>query len=157
METQNINQLFEEALNDPSLLSTLDIDNLLDSIESTKNDYLDNKTMSDISNEIREKVEETGISHEKKEAIIAKLNGYRVVDEIYELHKGKMVRWIRNDTDKLTNGGIVTDIKFLENGVHVLCMNSQRRFIQYKYDDCYTFQKMSIEEQLILMAYEQLP
>ena len=113
--------------------------------------------MSDISNEIREKVEETGISHEKKEAIIAKLNGYRVVDEIYELHKGKMVRWIRNDTDKLTNGGIVTDIKFLENGVHVLCMNSQRRFIQYKYDDCYTFQKMSIEEQLILMAYEQLP
>ena len=77
METQNqnINQLFEEALNDPSLLSTLDIDNLLDSIESTKNDYLDNKTMSDISNEIREKVEETGISHEKKEAIIAKLNG----------------------------------------------------------------------------------
>ena len=157
METQNINQLFEEALNDPSLLSTLDIDNLLDSIESTKNDYLDNKTMSDISNEIREKVEETGISQEKKEAIIAKLNGYRVVDEIYELHKGKMVRWIRNDTDKLTNGGIVTDIKFLENGVHVLCMNSQRRFIQYKYDDCYTFQKMSIEEQLILMAYEQLP
>ena len=157
METQNINQLFEEALNDPSLLSTLDIDNLLDSIESTKNDYLDNKTMSDISNEIREKVEETGISHEKKEAIIAKLNGYRVVDEIYELHKGKMVRWIRNDTDKLTNGGIVTDIKFLENGVHVLCMNSQRWFIQYKYDDCYTFQKMSIEEQLILMAYEQLP
>jgi len=159
METQNqnINQLFEEALNDPSLLSTLDIDNLLDSIESTKNDYLDNKTMSDISNEIREKVEETGISHEKKEAIIAKLNGYRVVDEIYELHKGKMVRWIRNDTDKLTNGGIVTDIKFLENGVHVLCMNSQRRFIQYKYDDCYTFQKMSIEEHLILMAYEQLP
>lgn len=159
METQNqnINQLFEEALNDPSLLSTLDIDNLLDSIESTKNDYLDNKTMSDISNEIREKVEETGISHEKKEAIIAKLNGYRVVDEIYELHKGKMVRWIRNDTEKLTNGGIVTDIKFLENGVHVLCMNSQRRFIQYKYDDCYTFQKMSIEEQLILMAYEQLP
>ena len=157
METQNINQLFEDALNDPSLLSTLDIDNLLDSIESTKNDYLDNKTMSDISNEIREKVEETGISHEKQEAIIAKLNGYRVVDEIYELHKGKMVRWIRNDTEKLTNGGIVTDIKFLENGVHVLCMNSQRRFIQYKYDDCYTFQKMSIEEQLILMAYEQLP
>ena len=37
-ETQNINQIFEDALSDPSLLSTLDIDNLLESIENTKND-----------------------------------------------------------------------------------------------------------------------
>ena len=35
-ETQNINQIFEDALNDPSLLSTLDIDNLLEYIENTK-------------------------------------------------------------------------------------------------------------------------
>ena len=38
INTQNINQIFEDALNDPSLLSTLDIDNLLESIENTKND-----------------------------------------------------------------------------------------------------------------------
>ena len=102
------------------------------------------------------KIDEISISEENKDVILKKLNGYRFVDEIHELHKGKMVRWIRNETVKLTNGGIVTDIKFLDNGVHVLCMNNQRRFIQYKYDDCYTFQKMSIEEQLILMAYEEL-
>ena len=53
INTQNINQIFEDALNDPSLLSTLDIDNLLESIENTKNDYLDNKTMSDITTEIQ--------------------------------------------------------------------------------------------------------
>ena len=67
-----------------------------------------------------------------------------------------MVRWIRIGNTNLTTGGIVTDIKFLENGIHVLCMNNQRRFIQYKFDDCYTFQKMSTDEQLILMAYSQL-
>lgn len=155
-DSPNINQIFEDALNDPSLLSTLDIDNLLESIETTKNDYLDNKTMSVISSEIQDNLDEIGLSKEEKEIVLVKLNGYRVVDEVHELHKGKMVRWIRNGTNKLTNGGIVTDIKFLDNGVHVLCMNSQRRFIQYKYDDCYTFQKMSIEEQLILMAYEEL-
>ena len=155
-ETQNINQIFEDALSDPSLLSTLDIDNLLESIENTKNDYLDNKTMSDITTEIHNKIDEIGISGDDKDGILKKLNGYRFVDEIHELHKGKMVRWIRNETIKLTNGGIVTDIKFLDTGVHVLCMNNQRRFIQYKYDDCYTFQKMSVEEQLILMAYEEL-
>lgn len=155
-DTPNINQIFEDALNNPSLLSTLDIDNLLESIETTKNDYLDNKTMRIIEDEIQEKLDEIGLSENDKESISVKLKGYRFVDEIHELHKGKMARWIRNGTTKLTNGGIITDIKFLDNGVHILCMNSQRRFIQYKYDDCYTFQKMSIEEQLILMAYEEL-
>ena len=155
-DSLNINQIFEDALTDPSLLSTLDIDNLLESIENTKNDYLDNKTTSDITSEIQDKLNEIGFSDDEKEIMIVKLKEYRFVDEIHELHKGKMVRWIRNGTNRLTNGGIVTDIKFLDNGVHVLCMNSQRRFIQYKYDDCYTFQKMSVEEQLILMAYEEL-
>jgi hypothetical protein len=155
-DSLNINQIFEDALTDPSLLSTLDIDNLLESIENTKNDYLDNKTTSDITSEIQDKLNEIGLSDDENEIIIVKLKEYRFVDEIHELHKGKMVRWIRNGTNRLTNGGIVTDIKFLDNGVHVLCMNSQRRFIQYKYDDCYTFQKMNVEEQLILMAYEEL-
>lgn len=152
----NIDKIFEDAINDPSLLSTLDIDNLLTSIESTKNDYLDNKTISEITNIVHEKIEESNIPKENHNEMYKKLVGYRYIDEIYELHKGKMVRWIRLGTQKLTNGGIVTDIKFLENGVHILCMNSQRRFIQYKFDDCYTFQQMSTEEQLILMAYEQL-
>lgn len=155
-ELVNIDKIFEDAINDPSLLSTLDIDNLLNSIESTKNDYLDNKTMSEITNIVHEKIKETDILTDNYNETYKKLIGYRYVDEIYELHKGKMVRWIRLGSNKLTNGGIVTDIKFLDNGVHILCMNSQRRFIQYKFDDCYTFQKMNTEEQLILMAYEQL-
>src|SRR6056300_478555 len=105
-DSPNINQIFEDALNDPSLLSTLDIDNLLESIETTKNDYLDNKTTSDVEREIHENLDELGLSKEDKEIALEKLNGYRFVDEIHELHKGKMVRWIRNGTNKLTNGGI---------------------------------------------------
>lgn len=155
-ETVNIDKIFEDALNDPSLLSTIDIDNLLNSIESTKNDYLENKTMDDITNDIYEKIDEINVPQNKKEDFYKKLTGYRYVDEIYELHKGKMVRWIRIGNTNLTNGGIVMDIKFLDNGIHILCMNNQRRFIQYKFDDCYTFQKMNTEEQLILMAYSQL-
>ena len=155
-ESININQIFEDALTDPSLLSTLDIDNLLDSLENTKNDYLDNKTMTDITNEMKERIEETNNEEDKVNEICEKLTGYRYVDEIFELHKGKMVRWIRIGNNNLTTGGIVMDIKFLENGVHVLCMNNRKRFIQYKFDDCYTFQKMSTEEQLIVMAYDHL-
>ena len=158
MNQSNVNEIFEQALKDPSLFSTLDIDSLLDSIENDKNDYLENKTMTTVANEIYEKMNELSNTPEQKLDFCQKLIGYRYVDEINELHKGKHVRWIRTNSQtpltKLTNGGIITDIKFLDNGTHVLCMNSGRRFIQYKFDDCLTFQKLSVEEQLILMAYD---
>jgi hypothetical protein len=154
----NIQQLFQDAQNDPSLLSTIDINDLLNSLENKNNDYLIDKTLNDIQNEIINIFNQNNFSKEKTRELCQKLADYRYVDEIYELHKGKHVRWITpgNNNNKLTNGGIVVDVKFLDNGTHVLCMNNQRRFIQYKFDDSLTFQKLSLEEQLILMAYENL-
>ena len=152
----NINQLFEDALNDPSLFSTIDIDNLLSQIETDKHDYLENKTTVSITDEIYEMVSGHINQIDKRKEICKKLIGYRYVDEINELHKGKHIRWIRNGTAQLTNGGIVVDIKFLDNGTHVMCKNGMNRFVQYKYDDCITFQKLSSEEQLIMMAYEHI-
>ena len=76
------------------------------------------------------------------------------IEELQELHKGKHVRWIRKNNGKLTNGGIIVDIKFYETGTQILCMGSGKSFIQYKYDECFTFQKMSEAEQLVVMAYE---
>jgi hypothetical protein len=156
IETININEIYESALKDPALFSTIDIEQLLNSIENEKNDYLENKTMNDVTLDIFEKINELNLSEEKTREFCNKLIGYRYVDEIHEIHKGKHIRWLKNNTDRLTNGGIVVDIKFLDNGTQILCMNSQKRFMQYKFDDCLTFQKLSIEEQLILMAYEYI-
>jgi uncharacterized protein YukJ len=148
----DVNEIFNEVMKDPTLMSTLDVDKLLETVENEKNDYLENKTTTSINTEIYEIITNLGLTADTFDKLI----GYRFVDEIHELHKGKHVRWIRKSTGKLTNGGIVMEIKFLDNGTQILCMNSQNRFIQYKFDDCYTFQKLSIEEQLILMAYENL-
>lgn len=156
MDNTDINEIFDNALKDPSLLSKLDIDKLLDSLENPSNDYLENKTLSDVTNTVYDKLKEIDIENENIEILCNKLIGYRYVDEIFELHKGKMVRWLNLDNKKLTNGGIVVDIKFLKDGTQILCMNTQKRFIQYKFDNCYTFQKMTPEEQLILMAYENI-
>jgi hypothetical protein len=158
MDPNQIQEIFENARKDPELFSTIDIEQLLESIESDKNDYLEGKTLGDINNDIYEKINTLTTSNEKKKEICNKLIGYRQVDELHELHKGKHVRWIRNTLGEpnLTNGGIVIDIKFLDNGTHVLCKNNLNRFIQYKFDDCATFQKLSSEEQLILMAYEHM-
>jgi len=150
----DINQIFEDAIKDPSLFSTIDIDNLLNSIETDRNDYLDTKTIQTVTDEIYEKVSEQIQNNEALEDICSKLMGYRVVDEIHELHKGKHVRWLRSGNNKLTTGGIVVDIKFMDNGIQVLCKNSMNRFVQYKFDDCITFQKLSLDEQVILMAYK---
>jgi len=155
-ERININELFENAMKDPTLLSTLDIDNLLKTIENDKNDYLENKTMKQITNEIYETIQILEISQKIRFEYCQKLIGYRLVDNVHELHKGKHIRWIRESSPKLTNGGIVVDIKFLDNGTHVLCKGVTNRFIQFKYDECLIFQKMTLEEQLIIMAYEQL-
>ena len=154
LTAETINQVYQDALVDPSLLSTLDVDELLSTLETNKNDYLENKTLNGITNDVYNAIHDMRIDNETQEQMCLKLVGYRLVEELHELHKGKHVRWIRHGSSNLTNGGIVVDIKFLDNGTHVLCMNSMKRFIQYKYDDCITFQKLSPTELFILMIYE---
>jgi len=156
MNKRDFQEIVENAISDPSLNSTIDIANLLNAVENNKNAHLDNKTLDDVS---REKLEQLAIIKDRDaiKTLFSKLVDYRYVDEIYQLHRGKHVRWIRhtNPAD-LKTGGIVVDIKFLDTGTHVLVKNNFNRFIQYKYDDCITFQKMSTDEMLILAAYDSI-
>ena len=155
----DIEQIFKDAQNDASLLSKIDINELLNSLENKNNDYLEDKTLNDIHNDKYNSLIQLNLQNDKLQQYCDKLAEFRLVDEVYELHKGKYVRWINIEDDinfKLHSGGFVFDIKFLDNGVHVLCMNNSRRFVQYKFDKCLTFQKLSVEEQLILMAYENV-
>lgn len=156
INAENINKIMKDALNDPSLLNTLDINKLLNTLENEKHDYLNNKTLETFINENNHLIQKLDISPTNKINYCNKLIGYRLVDQINELHKGKHIRWYRENTKQLTNGGILMDIKFLDNGIHILCMNTMRKFIQYKFDDCITFQKLTEEEQLILLAYEYM-
>tara|TARA_B110000967_G_C18901453_1_gene575638 strand:- start:3301 stop:3783 length:483 start_codon:yes stop_codon:yes gene_type:complete len=154
MSDININEIFEQAMSDPSLIANLDIEKLLESIEENQNEYLEKTSMEDIRKEINAYIIELPIENDTKIQYSNKLIGYRVIEEIYELHKGKHVRWIRRTNNALTNGGLVVDIKFTDNGTQILCMGPNRRFIQYKFDECITFQKMTETEQLIIMAYD---
>lgn len=165
-EKIDINELFENAMKDPTLFSTMDIEKLLESIENDKNDYLQNKSMKIITKEIYEIIQKLQLSQKTRYEYCQKLVGYRLVDDVHELHIGKHVRWIRENSQGqgqvltnrqvLTNGGIVTTIKFLDNGTQVLCKSNGNRFIQFKFDECIIFQKMTLEEQLIVMAYDYI-
>jgi hypothetical protein len=159
-------QIFEAEKNNPELVSKIDINELLRAAENVDMNYFTNNSLETISSEIVEVLREHGITDTTLVNFCEKLVGFRFVDQIYQLHKGKHVRWMRVSNAKtnevrdagltngsqngvLTNGGIVVDVKFLDNGTQVLCKN-KNRFIQYKFDDCLTFQRLSSDELLVL-------
>lgn len=94
-EKIDISEIFENAIKDPELLSTLDIEKLLGSLENDKNDYLENKTIKSVAEEIYERINEFDIPKETKFEYCRKLSEYRFVNNIHELHKGKPMRYIR--------------------------------------------------------------
>lgn len=132
--------------------------------------YLEGKTKMDLQTNVERILDcYHFLSKSDRESYSKRLKEYRYIDEIPEFIVGRHIRWIQkpNSTsyslDKnpaLTNGGILTDIKFLENGVYLLCKmygtNRKTRFHQYKLEDYHSFQKISPEEWIVLMANECL-
>ena len=135
----------------------IEIQDLLEAAQNVDMDYLGEKTLESISEDVVRSLDCLNLSNEQCKSICEKLVSYRFVDQIYQLHKGKHIRWIRiqstsNSTAKplqLTNGGIVIEISFTDNGTIILCKNFYR-FVKIKFDDCLIYQKLTENEQLIL-------
>lgn len=151
----DIQEIFVNAKNDPSLFSSIDIDELLDSIENETTEYLENKTLADISKIVLEVLttEFDSLGKDAVQKYYEKLAGYRYVDKVCELRQGIFIRWIRNET--LMNGGTVIHIKIGEN-VQIVCKTALGKHISLRFDECVIFQKLTMEEQLILMSYDYL-
>ena len=152
----NIADILKEAQNDPVLFSKIDTAKLLESLESVKNDFLENQTIDSISANVFDSLVRLRIDKETVQSHCDKLIGYRYVDELHLLHKGKYVRWIRHDIpDKLVRGAVVVDIQFGDFGANILCRLVTGDFLKYRFDKCNTYQKLTEEEQLILMLYDK--
>jgi hypothetical protein len=159
MENIDIQALVENARMDPSLLSKINITELLSS--QIKSEYLENKTHQDIAEDIFESLNDLGwISHDCMQTICNSLLEYRYVDEIYKLHLGKPIKWLKinppdSQNTKLKSGGICTGIRFGDNGTYISCLAlNGRNYFQIKYDDHLIYQKLNYDEQLLLLAYE---
>ena len=73
LSNDEVSKIFESAMKDPTLLSTIDVDSLLSSIEDSKNDYLENKTTEIINKDIFDSVNAFSINLETKESYCDKL------------------------------------------------------------------------------------
>ena len=150
----DIASLIKEARRDTTLLSSLDINKLLQyqEVDSVKYDFLEKQSVESITENVFDSIKRLPINKQIIVTHCEKLIGYRFVDELHLLHKGKYVRWIRHDKpDNIMKGGIVVDIQFGDFGANILCRSINGRFLRYRFDKCNTYQKITEEEQLYLM------
>ena len=153
----DINAIFENVRKDTSLLANIDMDELIRATENDKNDYLNDKTLDDILEENIQAIKRLKLPKKDIVELSSKLVGYRYIENVFDIHKGKHIRWIRQGNgNALTNGAIVADVKFFDNGTHIVCTTAMGRIFQIKFNECTVFQKLSVGEQLILMAYEHV-
>ena len=153
----NVADIIKEAREDPDLLSKIDTAKLLESLDSVKNDFLKNHTIDSISTNVFESLAQLRIDKEIMKGHCDKLIGYRYVDELHLLHKGKYVRWIRHDMpEKITKGAVVVDIQFGDFGANILCRLVTGDYLKYRFDKCNTYQKLTDDEQLILTLYDNI-
>jgi hypothetical protein len=152
----DIDEIYNSAIEDPTLLSTIDVDALIEKMED--NHYLENKSLDNISKEIFYAIQSlessTDINNDENiKKMCMRLSGYRLVDRICDLRNGRLVRWVKKKNPRvLTNGGLLVNVKIENTGVKLLCKNNMNRFFSFLFDDCLIFQKLTMEEQLILMA-----
>lgn len=156
----DIQEIFETAKNDPSLFSSIDVNELLDKIENENTEYLENKTLSDISKIVFETLVDysyrnSTITEEIIRQYCDKLSGYRYVERICDLRQGIFVRWIKEGDTRLAKGGVVVNVK-IGDDVQIVCKTPFGSFLSLKFNDCIIFQKLTMEEQLILMSYDYI-
>lgn len=151
MDDVNVSEILEKLRDDTSLLSRLDIDKLIGEHEGPID--LENKTLNDIINTNNQILSTLELSNDDVNKIQDKLSGYKYIDNLYQLQKGRYIRWL-NKNNNLTNGAIVADIMFMDNGIHIMCKNSYNKCFKLKFDNCVIFQKLTPDEEMILLAYE---
>jgi hypothetical protein len=154
MEQESLQEIYKQAIADPTLLSTIDVDALLEKIG--ENNYLEGKTLENISEEIYETLNSIEkLEKENLKIYCLRLMGYQLIDRICDLRNGRLIRWVKLSNGTLTNGGLLMNVKIENKGVILLCKNNTNRFFNVRFDDCIVFQKLSMEEQIILMANSQ--
>jgi hypothetical protein len=143
-----------------------DIQEILEKLDDEQHDYLENKTLKSISQDIYDILKINGYSDDKIETLYNKLNGYRYVENINELHVGKEIKVLRIANpydatfDKMDSTlkyyGKVTNIIFEDNGILVRSITfiNKIKYCNYKYDNFLTFQKLTPDEKIMIALLE---
>ena len=108
--------------------------------------YLEGKTLKDISQEIYDSL----LGFSDKEKYYKQLEDYRYIDKVCDLRLGSYTKIYINSKWK---GGILTKIDVYEENISLLLKNKSC-FQRYSFNDSIVYQKLSLDEKMILLSYE---
>ena len=134
-------------------MNKLDVGNLLNALDNDSNSSIMNYTSKKIKKFKNDILQQIQLPRELLKSYHKKLKEYRYCSEMCDLQDGYYIRWIslkNPDNIKLTNGAHILDILIKDKGPHVLCKNNRNRIFQIKFDECYIFQKLTNQENIIL-------
>jgi hypothetical protein len=137
----------------------MDIQHLLHALNNENNEAIVDLDYATIAKEKNDILQQLNLPREELMSIQKKLKPYRCINTLDDLRYGSYVRWIslkNPEIIKLTNGGIVCDIKAVNNDIHIKCKNKMNMLFQIKLSEVILFQKLSDQEQVILKALKYL-
>jgi hypothetical protein len=146
-------EIWQNTRSDPTLQSNLDIAKILESCSDAST-----PSLKEIAQQTFQALKSLLLDKDTLQDYCQRLVEYRLIDSMDQLSCGKYIRWIRccekndisNTSNTLSNGGMLSDIKFLENGVFLSALAPGTRFPRkIKYDNYLIFQKMTENEMLM--------
>lgn len=135
------------------------INKLLHSLENESNASIMNLTSAKIKEHKNNILQRLQLERSKLKEMHKKLKEYRYCTDMSDLQYGFYIRWIPlRDPENvyLTNGGLLCDMKIVNNQIHIVCKNNRNRIIQFKFDETVIFQKISPQEKVILSVLDYL-
>lgn len=136
-----------------------DVNKLLTAIDNDDNENflkLNKQLIQKYKNNILQQLQ---LSSETLKTYHKKLKHYRYVEELTDIKYGNYIRWINIKNPEnlyLTNGGLIMDVNFFNDGVQIKCKNNRNRFFNIKFDECVIFQKLTDQERILLEIMENL-
>jgi len=134
-------------------MSDESIDEFLNALGNETNESVMNLNSNKIKSLKNDMLQRLGISGKELKLFHKKLKAYRYCSDMSDIQFGCYIRWIPLKTIggiKLTNGGIIIDIDIINNCVQIKVKNNMNRIFQIKFDECYIFQKLTNQENIIL-------
>ena len=150
MKYQTFQEILQDAQSDPSLQSTLNIHELLET------NHTDDDTLQRMAEKVFNGLNALNLDPDTMMEYCTKLFDYSMIEEFHELIVGRYIRWIRrvphvpDSPNPLNRGGILVNIFFKDDGIILQIKPCNTPFaIKLKYDNFVIFQKRTTDEQLL--------
>ena len=137
----------------------MDVAHLLHALNNENNEAVVELDYATIAKQKNDLLQQLNLPKEELVKLHKQLKAYRCINTLEDLRFGSYVRWIslkNPESIKLTNGGLVCDIKNINNDIQLKCKNKMNMFFQIKMSEILLFQKLSEQEEVILKAMKYL-